>query len=99
MLNLSSPVSVPGANNRSFLLDSMTSILDGHIRRKVSEYIKAHMPPKGDTQIKIADQALAHHGLYLKRVYEKFDKPSGVVYNLLQLQKCQMVPVLDMGAE
>ena len=78
----------------------MASILDGHIRRKVCEYIKAHMPPKGDTPIKVADQALACHGLYLKRVYQNFrdNKPGGVVYNLLQLRECQMILALDLTA-
>ena len=62
VLNLSSPVSALGVNDRSCLLDSMTIILDGHIRCKACEYIKAHMPPKGDTPIKVADQALASTG-------------------------------------
>ena len=59
------------------------------------------MPPNGDTPIKIADQALACHGLYLKRVYQNFrdNKPGGVVYNLLQLWECQMKLALEMGAE
>ena len=58
------------------------------------------MPPKGDTPIKVADQALACHGLYLKLVYQNFRdiKPGGVVYKLLQLQKCQMILTLDLTA-
>ena len=57
------------------------------------------MPPKGDTPIKIADQALACHGLYLKRVFAKFEEKSGgFVYNALQLWECQMILVLDLTA-
>ena len=53
-----------------------------------------------DMPIKVADQALACHGLYLKRVYQNFrdNKPGGVVYNLLQLQNCQMILALDLTA-
>ena len=86
VLNLSSPLSVPGANDRSFLVDALDGILDGNTRRKVRAHMKAHMPLKGDTPIKIAYQALEPHGLYLKRVFVKFEeKPGRFVYDTLQL--------------
>ena len=51
----------------------------------------------GDTPIKIANEALQPHGLYLRRVYQNFiDMPGGVVYNLLQLRECHIVLALDL---
>ena len=97
MLNLSSPVSVPGVNDRTCLLNALDSILDGNIRRKVCTLMRENMASKGDTPIKIANQALQPHGLYLRRVYQNFiDKTGGVAYNLLQLRKCRMVLSLDL---
>ena len=55
------------------------------------------MPKNDDNPIKISNQALQPHGLYLRRVYQTFiDNSSGVEYNLLQLQKCQIVLVLNL---
>lgn len=55
------------------------------------------MPSKGDTPIKIANQALQSHGLYLRRVYQNFiDAPGGVEYNLLKLRDCKMVLAFDL---
>ena len=97
VLNLSSPVSVPGVNDRTCLLNALDSILDGNIRCKVCTFMRENMASKGDTPIKIANQALQPHGLYLRQVYQNFiDKPGGVEYNLLQLRKCQMVLALDL---
>ena len=97
VLNLSSPVSVPGFNDRSCLLDALEGILTGNVRRKVCNYIRENMPKNGDTPIKIANQGLQPHGLYLRRVFQNFiNKPGGVEYNLLQLQKCQIVLALDL---
>jgi len=98
VFHLSSPVSVPGVNDRSCLRDALGSILEGHIRRKVCAFMTEHMPATGNTPIKVADQALQPRGLYLKRVYADYDKPGGVVYNLLQIRECQMVLALDLTA-
>ena len=99
VLNLSSPVSAPGVNDRSCLADALDGILDGNIRRKLHAYMRPHKHPKGDTPIKIADQALEPHGLDFKRVFAKFDeKPGGFVYNALQLWDCQMILALDLTA-
>jgi len=96
--NLSSPVSAPGVNDRSCLLDALDSILGGNIGPKVRACMRSIMPSTGNTPIKVANQALQPHGLYLKRVTDKFcdNKPGGVVYNLLQLRVCQMVLALDL---
>ena len=59
--------------------------------------MKAHMPPKGDTPVKIANQALDPRGLYLKRVFAKFkEKLGGFVFNAIHLRKCQLVLALDL---
>ena len=90
VLNLSYPVSSPGVNDRLCLADALDGILDGNIRRKLHAYMRAHKPPNGDTPIKIADQALEPHGLYLKRVFAKFEEePGGFVYNALQLRRAR----------
>ena len=97
VLNLSSPVSVPGVNDRSCLLDALDGVLHGNTRRKVHAHMMKNMPAKGDTPIKIANGALQPHGLYLRRVYQNFiNMPGGVVYNLLQLRECQIVLALDL---
>ena len=98
VFHLSPPVSAPGVNDRSCLLDAMGSILEGHIRRKVCAYMRENMPATGNTPIKVAEQALQPHGLYLKRVYDRFrdNKSGGVEYNLLQIRQCQMVLALDL---
>ena len=96
--NLSSPVSAPGVNDRSCLLDALDSILGGNIGPKVRACMRSIMPSTGNTPIKVANQALQPHGLYLKRVMDKFcdNKPGGVEYNLLRLRECQMVLALDL---
>ena len=99
VLNLSSPLSAPGVNDRSCLADALDGILDGNIRRKLRAYMRTHKPPNGDTPIKIADETLEPHGLYLKRVFAKFEeKPGGFVYNALQLWERQMILTLDLIA-
>ena len=99
VLNVSLPVPeavAVAANDRSCLVDSLFSVLKGDIRRAVYADIRAAMPSVGDTPVKIGNMALASHGMYLKRVYEKFDKkPGGFAYNVLQLRECQMVLALD----
>ena len=96
VLNLLSFVSEHGVNNRACLLYALDSILNGHIRRSVCNNMRENMPAKGDTPMKIADQALEPHGLYLRRVHQEFCKPGGVEYNLLQLRECQMVLTCDL---
>ena len=41
------------------------------------------MPSKGNIPVKIGNQALAHHGIYLKWVYSKLkENPGEFVYNV-----------------
>jgi hypothetical protein len=97
VLNLSSLLSGHGIDDRFCLVNAVCSILDGNIRRKVGASMRKNMPKRGDTPIKIADQALQPHGLYLRRVYQDYiDDTGGVVYNLLQLRECKMVLSCDL---
>jgi hypothetical protein len=80
-----------GPNNRTCLLESVTTLLPADTKEQVHATMLMAMPAEGDTSVADISNALAAHGLSLVPVSGQYIKKGGAPFHLLQERHCKLV--------
>ena len=80
-----------GPNNRTCLLDSISTLLPDNMKELVFSAMAASMPAQGDTSVSHIKNALATHGLLLKAVNGKYLQTGGAPFHLLKESNCKLI--------
>ena len=91
VLNKSPLLGPSGPNDRTCLPDAIGHVVPPEIRSAVLHSLLANLSPQGDTSIFQANDGLAQHGMFLKRVSGTYITSGGPAYNLLQEHNCKLI--------